>query len=127
MEKKRVMIVDDEESFLKITKLNLEDTGAYEVMAISDAKNLITNVHVFKPDIILLDLLMPSIGGVEACQMLNDDEIGKNTPIIIISALDKLADVREAYKAGVVDYIVKPVEKKELVAKIEKALEWRKG
>jgi len=121
MEKTRVMIVDDEEDFIKITKLNLEATGQYEVLALPTAKDIISQVHIFKPDVILLDMLMPAIGGIEACEMLNNDSIGKGIPIIIVSALVKPQDKVKVYKLGVVDYVEKPIEKDQLIAKIEKA------
>jgi CheY-like chemotaxis protein len=125
MEKKKVMVVDDEEDFLKITKLNLEETNKYEVMTLSNAKDVISKLHDFKPDIILLDILMPQTGGIEACGMLNEDPIGRKTPIIILSALEKDKDKLEAYKMGIVDYIVKPIEKDELITRIEKALKYK--
>ncbi|MDD4899606.1 MAG: response regulator [Candidatus Omnitrophica bacterium] len=126
MSKSKVLVIDDEKDFVKITKLNLEETGAYEVMGLLSAKELISQVHSFKPDVILLDLLMPVIGGLEACQMLNNDPIGKGIPIIVLSALDKKADKVRAYKEGVVEYLVKPIDKKDLIAKIEKVMQLKK-
>lgn len=125
MAKKRVLVIDDEEDYLKLTKLNLEETNNYEVMTLLSAKDIISRIHSFKPDIILLDMLMPAAGGVEACEMLNADQLGSRIPIIIVSALDKNADRLKAYKAGVVDYISKPAGKDELIAKIEKALQYK--
>ena len=122
MDKTRVMVIDDEKDFLKVVKLNLEETGNYEVLALSTAKNLIAVVHSFEPDVILLDMRMPSIGGLDACQMLNNDPLGKSIPIIIVSALSKEQDKYRAYKEGVTDYLVKPVEKGELIAAIENVL-----
>lgn len=122
MEKAKIMVVDDEEEFLIIIKLNLERTGKYEVTTLSNPKEIISQVDRFKPDVILLDLLMPGLGGIDACKMLNDAPVGKKIPIIILSALAKYEDKRKAYKMGVVDYLVKPIEKDALVAKIEKAL-----
>lgn len=121
MSKKRVLVVDDEEDFLKITKLNLEEND-YEVMTLLNSRDIIPCVHSFEPDVILLDMLMPAIGGVEVCEMLNDDPIGAKTPIIIVSALDKHEDKLKAYRVGVVYYLSKPVSKDDLIAKIEKAL-----
>ena len=126
MEKRKVMVVDDEKDFLAITKLNLEETGKYEVTTLSTAKDIIPQMHAFKPDVILLDILMPAVGGLDACEMLNNDPIGKKIPIIIISALSKDKDKISAYKAGVVEYLVKPVEKDEIISKIEKALQFKK-
>ena len=118
-------MVDDEKDFLFITKLNLEQSGKFEVLALSSAKDILSQFHSFKPHIILLDLLMPEMGGLEICEMLNNDPLGKGTPIIILSALDKDADKLRAFKAGVVDYLIKPIEDKELIGKIEKALQYK--
>jgi two-component system alkaline phosphatase synthesis response regulator PhoP len=123
MESKRVMIVDDEENFVKVVKMNLEETGRFEVRALLNAKELIPNLYGFKPDVILLDLIMPGIGGIEACELLNNDPVGQGVPIIILTALEKEMDKVAAYKKGVVDYLVKPIEKDNLIARIDKVLQ----
>ena len=125
MEKKKIIIVDDEEDFLEITKLNLEKTGKYEIMTLSSAKNIITKLHEFKPDVILLDVLMPGIDGLTACEMLNKDPLGISTPIIIISALSSNRDKLKAYKLGVVDYLTKPIDKNTIIASIEKSFKYK--
>ncbi len=125
MEKKRVMIVDDEEDFLELIKANLEMTGNYEVMTLSDAAGLISSVRSFKPHIILLDIIMPHVDGVEACKILNSDPNTARIPIIIMSALYSDKDKLMMYKLGVVDFMPKPIEKDDLVVKIEKALRFK--
>ena len=125
MEKRRIMVVDDELDFLETVKAHLLRREEFEVMTLSTAKDIMHHVNEFKPDVILLDLLMPTIGGFEVCDMLNKDTITKKIPIIIISALNKYIDKRQAYKLGVVDYIVKPITPAEIVYKIEKALEYK--
>jgi len=126
MDKKRVLVVDDEEDLCRILKLNLEETNRFEVLALATTKDILSRVRDFKPDIILLDLLMPGHDGIELSQILNKDPIAKNIPIIIISALDKDEDKIKAYKSGASDYLVKPVEKDELIAKIENIFQKRK-
>jgi CheY-like chemotaxis protein len=125
MKKRRVMVVDDEEDFTMMLKMNLEQTGQYEVLALSSAKDIVSKVKDFKPDIILLDLLMPEVGGIEACQMLNEDPVGNRVPIIALSALDKDADKLKAYKVGIVDYLTKPAQTETIVKTIEKALKFK--
>ena len=125
MEKIRILVVDDETDFLEITRMNLQGTGKYDVLTLSRANDIVDHIHHFKPQIILLDILMPGIGGIEACEMLNTDAMGKGIPIIILSALDKESDKLKAYKVGVVDYLIKPIEKNELINKIEKALRYK--
>lgn len=116
------MIIDDEESFALLLKMRLEASADYEVMAISEAKDLINRIHVFKPDVILLDLLMPGIGGLDACDMLNNDSIGSTIPIIVVSGLNKSEDKIKAFKFGVTDYFVKPVDDAKLIEAIGKAI-----
>ena len=123
MEKKKVMVIDDEEGVLLAVKKNLEDK--YEVSTLLDARKVISQVDKFNPDVILLDILMPAIGGIEVCEMLNKDPIGKNIPIIALSALEKTAVKLKEYKPMVVDYFIKPVDRNELIAKIEKVLSER--
>jgi len=125
MGKKRVMIVDDEEDFLKITKLNLEVTDKYEVITLSNAKDIIVQLEKFNPDVILLDILMPKVDGVEVCEMLNENPAGKKVPIIILSALDTDKDKLMMYKLGIADFLVKPIGKDGLIAKIEKVLQFK--
>lgn len=123
MKKKKVMVVDDEEDFLKITKINLEQTGRYEVTAVSDASAIVSQVKSFRPDIILLDILMPKTGGVEACKMLKEDTEARHIPVVVVSALDTENDKRAMKELGAVDFIVKPIEKGDLIARIEKVLQ----
>ena len=122
MPKKKILIVDDEQDFLKMVKLNLEDTGKFEVLSLFTANEIISHLHSFKPDVIILDMVMPGIGGIEVCDMLNNDSLGQTVPILILSALDKDKDKLLAYKKGIVGYLTKPIEKDALIAKIESAL-----
>lgn len=120
--KKKIMIIDDEESFALLLKIRLEASASYEVMAATEAKDIINRIHIFKPDVILLDLLMPGIGGLDVCQMLNNDPVGQTIPIIVVSGLDKSTDKVEAFKFGVTDYFVKPVDDAKIIEAIEKAI-----
>jgi len=123
MRKTKVLIVDDEEYLLRIMKINLERTGAYEVLTLSDGTAILPQVHSFQPQIILLDLIMPKIDGMKVCQKLKEDSRAQNIPVIIISALDT-DEARAAMRPlGVVDFIEKPVEHDKLVSRIEKALQ----
>ena len=121
--KKKILVIDDEEDFLTITKLNLEATGIYEVMTLADPKDVVDIVHTFKPDLILLDMIMPSMSGAEVCDLLNKDTENKTIPVIIVSALDRKSDKTNVFMKGVVGYLVKPIDRKEFLAKIELALQ----
>lgn len=125
MDKKKVLVVDDEKDFLMILKLNLEQSGGYEVCSMPSAKDIVKRTQDFKPDIILMDVMMPEVDGIQACKMLNEDSYCSNIPIIIISALREDSDKLKAYKQGVVDYVTKPIEVNNLIAKIEKAIRFK--
>ena len=70
----KVMIVDDETDFLAVVKLNLESTNRFEVITLSSAENILSHAKGFKPDIILMDSLMPKVDGRTACKTLNIDK-----------------------------------------------------
>jgi CheY-like chemotaxis protein len=120
--KKKIMIIDDEESFASMLKMRIEGSGDYEVTVCSEAKNIIKHIHDIRPDVILLDLLMPGIGGLDICDMFNHDPIGLTIPVIVVSGLDKSTDKVKAFKLGISDYLVKPVDDLKLLKAIEKAI-----
>ncbi len=122
MDKKRILLVDDDVDIVQFLKRLLERGGSYEVLGITDSRDVIAQLHAFRPDVIVLDLLMPHVGGLEVCQELNDDPIGQVTPVIITSALWKDTDKFKAFKLGITCYLVKPIDKDMLVAAIENVL-----
>lgn len=127
MDKKRILVIDDDERFQVLIKVFLQADNAYDLLILSEAKDILSCVKSFKPDVILLDLLMPEIGGIEVCEMLNGDPLGSSIPIIIISSLDKDADKLCAFKQGVVGFLVKPSSKDEMTKAIQKALNYKEN
>ncbi|MFA5431042.1 MAG: response regulator [Candidatus Omnitrophota bacterium] len=119
MAKHRVMIIDDEINAVDLLKHRLESEG-YQVLALLNAKEIISEAHRFLPDIIILDLLMPELGGLDACEMLNKDPVGQSTPIIVVSGLNKDIDKKKAYVMGIQEYFVKPVDIEALLQAIRK-------
>jgi two-component system alkaline phosphatase synthesis response regulator PhoP len=113
------MIIDDEINAVDLLKHRLENEG-YQVLALLNAKEIISEVHRFLPDIIILDLLMPELGGLDACEMLNKDPVGQSTPIIVVSGLNKDIDKKKAYVMGIQEYFVKPVDIEVLLQAIRK-------
>ena len=121
MIKKKIFIADDQEDILTLLKEFL--TGHdFEVMILKEPKNILSAVISFKPDLILLDLLMPDLGGFEICEILNKNLETREIPIIIITGFGNLADVKKAYSLGAVGYFVKPFSLADLFAKIIKTL-----
>ncbi len=124
--KKRIFIADDDGVILESLRRLLTLAG-FEVEAVRDSKEVITRVKAFKPHLILLDLLMPGIGGFEICEILNSDKETSGIPIIILSALTDPADIKRAYRLGVVGYLGKPYDFNELLKEIQKALIYKDG
>lgn len=120
--KTRVMIVDDEADFLILVKLCLEETNKFEVLTSSNANNIVSQARAFEPDVILLDILMPGVSGLEACALLRADPRAKRVPVIMLSALDSDHAKRIAADAGSSGFLTKPIGKKDLIGEIEKAV-----
>jgi DNA-binding response OmpR family regulator len=120
-EKKRIFIADDDEAGLASLRKMLELSG-FLVESVKDAKYIREKIKAFSPHLLLLDLLMPHLGGLEVCSMLNNDRETAGIPIIIISGLGGYADIKNAYKLGVVGYVTKPYDFSELLKEINKAI-----
>ncbi|MDP2906296.1 MAG: response regulator [Candidatus Omnitrophota bacterium] len=118
--KKKILIIDDEEDFTKLVKMNLEAAGEYEVRAEREGIKGIAAAKEFKPNLIFLDILMSDMeGGEVAYQLDNDPETG-NIPIVFLTAVAKKEEVREG--KGVIGghpFMAKPVTTAELIQCIE--------
>jgi CheY-like chemotaxis protein len=95
MSKKRVLLVDDEKSFTNLLKLNLEDTGNYDVRVENWAEDAISAAREFKPDIILLDIIMPRLPGGNVAAQIKEDAGLKDTPIVFLTAAVRKHQVEE--------------------------------
>ena len=113
--KRRVMIVDDEVSFTRLLKLNLEQIDGYEVQTVNAPLTALAEARRFQPELILLDVMMPDLpGGEVAAQLLADPDL-RRVPIIFLTAAVKRTEVSS--RGGVVGglpFVAKPVEMKEL-------------
>lgn len=120
--RKKILIVDDEVEFLKLIKDNLEMRGL-EVVTASSGVEAGLELAKAAPNLILMDVKMPGINGLQACEAIKRNPATKDLPIIIVSALADESDIKKAYKAGVADYFVKPVDIEKLVKRINEILE----
>ncbi len=119
MSKKRILLIDDEPRFTHVLKLNLEETGAYEVRAENKGSQGLAAAKEFKPDLILLDVIMPGMDGGDVASEIQSDDKLKNTPIVFLTAVAKKKE--EGIIAGR-PFIAKPVTVQEVIACIEKNL-----
>ncbi|MEJ5241511.1 MAG: response regulator [Anaerolineales bacterium] len=118
----RILIVDDDEMIVELFSLLLKSHG-YDVLKARNGKEGVEKVKTENPDLILLDLMMPEMDGLQVCQHVR---AFSQIPIIIISALDHPAMIAQALDAGADDYLVKPVPSGVLMSRIARLL-WRTG
>ena len=120
MEKKKILIIDDEKDFTQLVKLNLELTGKYEVRVENKSSLALSTAKQHKPDLILLDVIMPDIAGGEVAYQLKNDTNTKDIPIIFLTAA---ATKEEAGRGkGEYPFVAKPASTEELIDCIEQNL-----
>ena len=123
--KEPILVVDDTPVNLTLLTRILSRQG-YQVQIASSGKQALNLAQSAPPDLILLDILMPEMDGYEVCQQLKGDERTKDIPVIFISALNEVFDRVKAFSMGAVDYITKPFQMQELLARIENQLHIRR-
>jgi len=112
-----ILVVDDDPDIVEILRYNLSLAG-YEVKAASNGKEAIKKAKIFIPEIILLDVMMPEMDGIEACRLIREIPSLKNSRIIFLSARNEDYTQLSAFDAGADDYISKPVKPKILLKNI---------
>ncbi len=120
-----VLIIDDNHNNLIVIENYLKESGFRTIIASSGEKAL-KRTKFIRPDIILLDVMMPGIDGFETCRRLKSEEATKDIPIIFMTALAETDDKIKAFSAGGVDYITKPAQKEEVLARVNTHLKIKK-
>ena len=118
---KRILVIDDLPENVFMLQDRLEHEG-YEVITAYDGKGGIEKAQTELPDLILLDVMMPGINGIEVCKTLVNDKKTSDIPIILVTAKTGAEDTKEGLDAGAYDYIKKPFNKIELLARVKSAL-----
>ena len=118
---RKILLVDDEEGFLSIIKEALEIRG-FDVVTAKSAIEAGVELSSTKPDLIIMDIKMPGIDGLQACAAIKKNPDTANIPIMIVSAISEEAQIKKAHKMGVSDYFIKPVDIEKLVKRIKEVL-----
>ncbi|MFA4992483.1 MAG: response regulator [Candidatus Omnitrophota bacterium] len=121
MDKARVLIVDDEPGIIEMLTMRLEACD-YQVISASDGQEGLDKARTEKPDLIILDLMLPKIDGYKVCRMLKFDERHKQIPIILFTARAQESDIKLGEEVGADAYITKPFEPDILLAKVDQLL-----
>lgn len=106
MAKKRILVIDDEEQIIKALVRKLEQ-GGFEVLTAADGKEGLQKALSEKPDLILLDLILPYLDGISLLDRIKNDARGKKIPVLVLSNLDDANKVKESRRQGISDYLVK--------------------
>jgi signal transduction histidine kinase/DNA-binding response OmpR family regulator len=118
----RIMVIDDDGAIRAICREVLEQAG-FEVRDVARSDTAVTEARRFRPDLVLLDVMMPVLDGFRTAEQLRKDTTTGLTPIIFLSAKGDTADKVRAFRSGAEDYMVKPFDAAELVARVGKALD----
>jgi two-component system alkaline phosphatase synthesis response regulator PhoP len=121
MAKGRILVVDDEIYIVHILDFSLGMEG-YEVITALDGEQALEKARAEKPDLIVLDIMMPKLDGYETCKMLKAEAGTKEIPVILLSAKGRNVDQKIGFEVGADDYITKPFSPRKLVERINAIL-----
>jgi two-component system, NtrC family, sensor kinase len=123
--KGNILAIDDTPANLRLL-IALLTENSYNVRAMPSGKLALSGLHLSQPDLILLDINMPDLDGYQVCEQLKADERTRDIPVIFISALNEVLDKVKAFKVGGLDYITKPFQAEEVLARVETHLSLRR-
>ena len=116
MERKKILLVDDSSTILMVEKMTLNN-GRYDLVTAKNGLEAIEKATKELPDLILMDVNMPKMGGFEACKEIRNKVETQNTPIIMVTTRGELENVEAVYQNGCNDYVTKPIDSLELLSK----------
>ena len=121
MANEKILVVDDEEDVLELVRYNLDKNG-YRIETATTGEKALTKARTKLPDLIILDLMLPDIDGLEVCKKLKSDTKTQNIPIIMLTAKGEEADIVTGLELGADNYVTKPFSPKVLVARVRRIL-----
>jgi DNA-binding response OmpR family regulator len=121
MDKKKILLVDDSPTVLLLERMILSKDG-YEIVTAKDGLEGVEKAQAERPDLILMDVVMPRMDGFEACRKLRERDETRSIPIIMVTTRGELASVETGYASGCNDYVTKPIAALELLAKVRSCL-----
>ena len=124
MSRERVLVVDDEQDLLELVSYNLNKEG-YRVVGVGSGEEALAAARRDVPDLILLDLLLPTVDGLEVCRRLKADPRTQHIPVLMLTAKSEEADVVTGLELGAEDYVTKPFSPRVLVARVKALLRRR--
>jgi CheY-like chemotaxis protein len=124
MSKSKILIADDNATNVELLEVYLGDVDCETAIAV-DGRDTLAKVAEFQPDLILLDIMMPKLSGFEVCKMLKEEPATSDVMILMVTALNEPGDIERAVAAGCDDFLSKPVNKLELLKRVQNMLQLR--
>ncbi len=121
MAKKKILIVEDDEDIMELISFNLEQEK-YSILKAESGEKALQEISQELPSLVLLDLMLPEINGLDVCRRLKADSRTQSIPVVMVTAKGDESDIVTGLELGAVDYITKPFRPKELVARVRAAL-----
>jgi DNA-binding response OmpR family regulator len=121
MTRKKILLVDDAETILMMERMILNKAG-YELITAKDGQEAVTKAASERPDLILMDVVMPKMNGFEACKQIRSNEVTKAIPIIMVTTRGEAESVEAGFENGCDEYVTKPINGLEIVSKVKSAL-----
>ena len=121
MTRKKILLVDDSNTILMMEKFILRN-GPYDLVTAMDGEEAVRKASEQVPDLILLDVIMPKMGGFDACRLIRNNQNTQNIPIIMVTTRGEAANVETGWANGCTDYVTKPINTIELLAKVRNFL-----
>lgn len=118
---RRILVVDDEPDVTELLKYKLEQEG-YRCEVLNDPLSFVGRTREFEPDLMILDIMMPELSGLQLCRIARSDPALKDTPVIFLTARGEAEDRVKGLEIGAEDYIAKPFDTRELLLRVEKVL-----
>lgn len=115
MSSKRILLVDDSCTARLVHRMVFSQKPNYELLSASDGREAVEKARTEKPDLILMDIVMPRMTGLEACRALKEDKVTCRIPVILLTTRGEEQYVQEGYASGCSDYLTKPVKDVELL------------
>lgn len=122
MPRKKILLVDDSSTVIMMEKMMLAGCG-YDIVTARDGEEGVAKAASERPDLILLDVVMPKMDGIEACRRIRAQSLTKDIPIIMVTTRSEAQNIETSYKNGCNDYVNKPLNNAELLAKVRSFLE----
>lgn len=124
MASNKILIADDNPANVELLEVYLSDLDCETAVAV-DGRDTLNKVKAFQPDLILLDIMMPKLSGFEVCKTIKDDPATSDIMVLMVTALNEPGDIERAVFAGCDDFLSKPINKLELLKRVENMLKLR--